>query len=87
MMDGKTLRAIQSMTAINDHGSAYHTAAVALGLRVLANQFARINRRHLALGQLPLELYHQRHVAYRKLMNAAKARMCPVDFKRFYAAF
>lgn len=80
------LSEIKSLTANNCHGEAMLAAAKALGNEVLAERFANINKRHMAMGHLEMELYEDRRDAYFTLINEAKALLSPGDFKKLHGS-
>jgi hypothetical protein len=78
-MNQKTLNRIKQLTANNDHGEAYLTAANVLGQPDLVATFTAINRRHAELGQLPDFLNQERYCAYQRLMAVAKKILLPAE--------
>lgn len=81
-----TLKEIKGLTANNCHGEAMLAAAKALGNEELAERFASINQRHMAMGHLQMKLYEERRDAYVTLIEEAKAKLSPGDFKQLYAS-
>lgn len=86
-MDEKTIAEILLLKSVNDHGAAYLMAAQALGLSDLADRFERINRKQLALGHLPPDLCHDRHVALEEMLAFARSHMITQSYQRFYMLF
>lgn len=78
---------LKSMTANNNHGCAYETAADYLGLDDLADEFYVINRDHDRRGFLTLDMSDRRYALYQKLMAEAKKKLSEVEYKKFYACF
>ncbi len=77
----KVMKEIREQTQLNDHGEAYLMAANALGCTKLAEQFGRINQRQRALGELPHNLYCERHRLYDELMAQARTLLSPEGYK------
>ena len=71
-----TAKQIRQLVDVNDHGGAYALAAQAIGRTDLAERFAQINRRHLELGHLPLDLQFRRDEASQALMAALRGPSC-----------
>lgn len=83
----KVLKQLRAMVQRNDHGSAYQLAAKALGCADLESRFAAINRRCEELGEVPLDVYAERHGLYQKLMAAARQALSPNEYQQFYMLF
>lgn len=84
---GVAIVQIGEMTAINDHCGALIAAAEMLNRKGSIERLKWIQRKHLDLGHLPVDLYEERHGIYRDLLAFAKARLSPVLYQQFYAAF
>lgn len=83
----KALQDIRALVQVNDHGNAYQLAAKTLGFDDLAEQLGSINRRHLALGHLPCDLYEQRYGLYKGLLTRAKAILSAGEYQQLYRSF
>lgn len=82
----ETLKEIKGLTANNCHGDAMHAAAKALGNEELAERFASINQRQMAINHLSIYLYEERFGAYNELIALAKKTLSPGDFRKLHGA-
>jgi len=82
----KVRRRIAKLTANNDHGEALCEAARALGLDDLVERLSSIRRRHLAIGHLSPELYHERSAIAVKLYAFARETLSKPVYRRLYGA-
>lgn len=83
----KMLREIRELVQVNAAGDAYEFAAKALGCNDLAEQFGRVNRQHREHGDIPWDLYEERHALYDNLMAFAKANLTSAEYQQLYDAF
>lgn len=76
------LKKVSSLTSNNNHSESYRTAAHALKLTELANQFARIGRDHERAGYLTDDLNRERNGAYDQLLAHARRLLSPEQFQQ-----
>lgn len=86
-LNPKTLNRIKQLTSNNDHGEALVTAAKYFGCDELLERLMEINRKHMELGHLPIQLYGERYGIYQDLLAFARSRLSDADYQRLYAAF
>jgi len=83
----KLLKHLKSLTELNLHGECYETAAQALGLPKLVEEFGRINREHARRGYLTWELNAVQRAAYEKLLAEAQRTLPAGLYDKLYRCF
>ncbi|WP_157657761.1 hypothetical protein [Burkholderia ubonensis] len=83
----KLFKRLKSLTELNLHGECYATAARALGLPNLVEQFERIERARAQAGYLSPQLYSERYRAYEKLLAEAKRQLSDLQYAQLYLCF
>ena len=83
----KLFKRLRSLTELNLHGECYATAARALGLSKLVEQFERISRDRERVGHLSFDLYAEQHRAYENLLAEAKQRLSAAQYAQLYLCF
>lgn len=85
-LQAAVIQSIHDDVQRNDHNEAYRTAAIALGQVDLAEQFAAISKKQMAMGYMTSEQIGQRDALYHELLDRAKAILAPLDYRAFYSA-
>lgn len=83
----KLFKRLRALTELNLHGECYATAARALGLPKLVEQFERIGRERDRLGYLTFDLYDQQHRAYEQMLTEAQLRLTADQYAQLYLCF